>query len=126
MSPCLSEAQRFLSDAQPYQIVSAVGFKFAANAYQRKKGATQMTWSVSRVMRTGGRLGHSFSVINPHREPLLTLAFETAAEADRARAILEAELAALQLPITEPILLRPTAINDNREPGRLPLSAGNM
>ena len=59
-----------------------------------------MTWSVSEVMRTGGRLGHSFSVIDPHHEPLLTLAFKTAGEAKRARAILETELAALQLPIT--------------------------
>ena len=73
-----------------------------------------MTWSVSGVTCTGGRLGHSFSVIDPHREPLLTLAFETAAEAERARVLLEAELTAVQLLVTEPNSSR--AINDNREP----------
>jgi hypothetical protein len=78
-----------------------------------------MTWSVTGVVQTGGRLGHSFTVIDPHREPLLTLAFETAAEAERARVLLEAELTAVQLLVTEPNSSR--AINDNREPGCPPL-----
>ena len=72
-----------------------------------------MTWSVSEVMRTGGRLGHSFSVIDPHREPLLTLAFKTAAEAERARAILEAELATVQLLEPGPNPSSSAAVNDN-------------
>jgi len=80
-----------------------------------------MTWSVSGVTCTGGRLGHSFSVIDPHREPLLTLAFETAAEAERARVLLEAELAAVQSLATEPHSSPSTAMNDNREPGCPPL-----
>src|SRR5271163_2462355 len=84
-------------------------------------GAAQMTWSVSGVIRTGGRLGHSFTVIDPHREPLLTLAFETAAEAERARGILEAELATVQSLATGPNLSRSMAMNDNREPGCPPL-----
>jgi hypothetical protein len=78
-----------------------------------------MTWSVTGVMQTGGRLSHSFSIIDPHREPLLTLAFKTAAEAERARVLLEAELTAVQLLVTEPNSLR--AINDNREPRCRPL-----
>jgi hypothetical protein len=69
-----------------------------------------MAWSVSRVMQTGGRLGHSFSVIDPHREPLLTLAFKTAAEAECARGILEAELATVQQLVTDPSSSRSTAI----------------
>jgi hypothetical protein len=80
-----------------------------------------MSWSVSRVIQTGGRLGYGFSVVAPHREPLLTLAFKTAAEAERARAIIEAELATVQLLVTGPNSSRSTAMNDNREPGCRPL-----
>jgi hypothetical protein len=76
-----------------------------------------MSWSVSQVMQTGGRLGYGFSVVAPHREPLLTLAFKTAAEAKRARAILEAELATVQLLATRPNSSRSTAMNDHRKPG---------
>jgi hypothetical protein len=75
-----------------------------------------MSWSVSRVIQTGGRLGYGFSVVAPHREPL-TLAFKTAAEAERARAIIEAELAAVQLLVTGPNSSRFMAMNDNKEPG---------
>jgi hypothetical protein len=71
-----------------------------------------MSWSVSRVIQTGGRLGYGFSVVAPHREPLLTLAFKTAAEA---------ELATVQLLVTGPNSSRSTAMNDNREPGCRPL-----
>jgi hypothetical protein len=76
-----------------------------------------MSWSVSQVMQTGGRLGYGFSVVAPHCEPFLTLAFKTAAEAERARAIIEAELAAVQLLVTGPNSSRSTVVNDNRKAG---------
>ena len=72
-----------------------------------------MSWSVSRVIQTGGRLGYGFSIVAPHREPLLTLAFKTAAEAERARAILEAELATVQLLEPGPNPSSSAAVNDN-------------
>jgi hypothetical protein len=76
-----------------------------------------MSWSVSQVMQTGGRLGYGFSVVAPHCEPFLTLAFKTAAEAERARAIIEAELATVQLLVTGPNSSRSTVVNDNRKAG---------
>jgi hypothetical protein len=52
-----------------------------------------MELSITEVIHSpGNRLGHSFSVVNEHRAPLLTIAYKTAGEAELARSLVSALL----------------------------------
>jgi hypothetical protein len=52
-----------------------------------------MNLSVSEVVHSAGnRFGHSFSVANEHRAPLITLTFKTAGEAELGRSMVAALL----------------------------------
>lgn len=53
-----------------------------------------MSWSVGQVAHAHGTEdAHSFSIVNQHRAPLLTLTYATSAEARLARFIVHALLA---------------------------------
>jgi hypothetical protein len=53
-----------------------------------------MVLSVGEVVHPlGNRTGHSFSVANAHRAPLLTLTYRSAGEAELARSVVAALLA---------------------------------
>lgn len=53
-----------------------------------------MSWSVGQVVPThGADDAHSFSIVNDHRAPLLTLTYATDAEAKLARFVVHALLA---------------------------------
>ena len=49
------------------------------------------------------RFGHSFSVVNAHRAPLLTLTYQTTREAELARSVIAALLAQATEVIAHPV-----------------------
>jgi hypothetical protein len=49
------------------------------------------------------RFGHSFSVVNAHRAPLLTLTYQTAREAELARSVIAALLAQATEAVAHPV-----------------------
>jgi len=62
-----------------------------------------MNLSLGEVVHSpGNRIGHSFSVANARRAPLLTLTYQTAAEAELARSVVAALLAQAIEIITHP------------------------
>ena len=53
-----------------------------------------MSWSVGQVVHAHGTdEAHSFSIVNEHRAPLLTLTYATGAEAKLARSVVHALIA---------------------------------
>jgi hypothetical protein len=63
-----------------------------------------MNLSVCEVVHSAGiRIGHSFSVANAHRAPVLTLTYQTASEAELARSIIAALLAQATEVIAHPV-----------------------
>jgi hypothetical protein len=63
-----------------------------------------MNVSVGEVVHSpGNRIGHSFSVANAHRAPLLTMTYQTAREAELARAVIVALLAQATEIIAHPV-----------------------